>query len=221
MFTITVTCVDCDIDAPTVGFDGYLGRPSLSTAPPRKRIAREDLAFGYLYQPLRAICLRPRDLEGMRDFLGLHERHELVMWSDTQPESDMPPALVALLARRARRRAKRHKKRREFSDNVVCVAGQFETDWIFGYYSVRCLDCRKRHTLVEPDLLRSFDTQPLSREAVGLMLSRWGKLAPDDGWNHALRPAIDPYAPSMEGLLTFLEKHRTHSLEASIRAIGR
>ncbi len=57
---------------------------------------------------------------------------------------------------------------------------------------LRCLDCRKKYELDEPETLRAFDTQPLSREAVGLMLSHWGKLAPDDGWNHALRPAVDP-----------------------------
>jgi hypothetical protein len=223
VYTVTVTCIDCDTDAPGVGIDGYLGTPSLSTSPPvdPDDADAEQLPFGYLYEPLQAIRLRPRDLEEMGDFLRTHGRHEIVMWSDSQPDSTLPRALVALLARRASRRAKRQEERRGVVDNVVCVADEVETDWVFGHYSVRCLECRRKHTLEEPETLRSFDTQPLHRKAVGLMLSRWGKLAPDDGWNHALPPAIDPYGASMEGLLTFLKRHRTHSLEASVRAVGR
>jgi hypothetical protein len=223
VYTVTVTCVDCDIDAPGVGFDGYLGTPSLSrnVSAKLREVETDDLPFGYLYEPLQAILLRPRDLEDMRDFLAAHEEHQVVMWSDTQGENDLPSALVALLARRRVRRAKQLKGRRAQSHDIVCVTGQTDEEWVLGHYTVRCLDCRRKFALDEPETLRAFDPQPLSRKAAGLMLSRWGKLAPDDGWNHALRPAVDPYGPCMEGLLGFLKRHRAHRLEAQLRPVGR
>ena len=222
MYTVTVTCIDCDADAPGVGFDGYLGTPGLSADLPTKmgEADGEDLPFGCLYEPLQGILLRPRDLEDMHNFLTAHERHHVVMWSETQGASDLPPELVALLARREAQRAERHDMGKD-DDDAACVADEQEGGWIFGHYGVRCLDCRKKHELHEPETLRAFDPQALSRKAVGLMLSRWGRLAPDDGWNHALRPAVDPYGPCMEGLLKFLRRHRAHRLEARLTAVGR
>lgn len=222
MYAVTVTCVDCDLDAPRVGFDGYLGTPSLSTELPAAldEVDGEDLPFGHLYEPLQAILLRPRDLEDMHAFLAAHDKHQVVMWSDSQDESDWPPELAALLASRAARRAERSRGQ-EDEEAIACVASEEQAGWFFGHYEVRCRNCRKKHEIEEPETLWVFDAQPLSRKAVDLVLSRWGKLAPDDGWNHALRPAIDPYGPCMEGLLGFLKRHRAHRLEAALKPVGR
>jgi hypothetical protein len=221
VYTATVTCITCDVDAASVGFEGYLGTPSLSSALPAKlaEVDGEAIPFGYLYEPLRAILLRPRDLEEMHDFLTVHQGHQVAMWGDSQDVSDWSPELVALLARREANRAEQADQGEDV-DCVLSVAGQ-EPGWVFGHYQVRCFDCRKKHALEEPEALRAFDRQPLSRTDVGMMLARWGKLAPDDGWNHALRPAVDPYGPCMEGLLGFLRRHREHRLEAQHRPVGR
>lgn len=223
MCTVTVTCLDCDVDAPPVGSDGYLGTPSLSTELPTEQgeVDGEDLPFGYVYEPLRAIMLRPRDLEGMRDFLSAHVRHEVVMWSEAQGEDSQPPRLAALLASRSERDIRHHTLGAGDDDDIDCAARQPEKDWVFGHYSVRCVDCSEECVLDEPERLQAFDAQALDREGVALMLSRWGKLAPDDGWNHALRPAVDPYGPCMERLLKFLKRHRGHRLEAWLTPVAR
>jgi hypothetical protein len=215
MLTITATCVKCDVDAPGVGYGGFLGTPSLATTI-KRGADPEEYPFGYLYEPLRGIGLRPRDLEEMQAFLAAHEGHPVVAWSEAQDESTLPPKLVALLARRERAR---RRSRRQSVDSVVCVAGQVDPDWALGHYAVRCTTCDAEHACEVLETIRRFDCLPLSRDAVDLMLKRWGKLAPDDGWNHALRPAVDPYGEFIEGLLAFLEKHRRHEIEARLRAV--
>ena len=155
----------------------------------------------------------------MYAFLTAHDKHQVVMWSDSQDEGDWPAELVALLARRETDGADKG-DRRNGEGGVTCVAEERQAGWLFGHYQVLCLDCREKHEIDEPETLRAFDTQLLGRKAVGLMLSRWGKLAPDDGWNHALSPAVDPYGSCMEKLLAFLKRHRKHRLEAAVRARG-
>lgn len=212
MYAVTVTCVTCDVDAPEVGYGGFLGTPSLSE---KREKDPEDLAFGYLYAPLRALSLRPRDLEAMHEFLEAHREHKVVAWSDTQEESQWPPELVVLLRRREKEGPGGSDLGRDPADRAPSSGG----GWVFGYYVARCRTCRKDYALHEPETLRAFKEQPLDPGAVRLMVSRWGRLAPDDGWNHALRPAVDPYESSMEGLLAFLKRHRHHALEAALTPV--
>jgi hypothetical protein len=216
MLTITVTCVRCDLDAPEVGHGGFLGTPSVATTI-KRGADPEEYPFGYLYEPLQGIGLRPRDLEDMRAFLAAHDGHPIVAWSDAQDEDSMPPKLVALLARRERAR---RSARRSRGAGVVCIAGQVDPDWAVGHYSIHCVACDAEHSCEAVETFRRFDRLVLPRDAVDMMLSRWGKLAPDDGWNHALRPVVDPYGEFIEGLLEFLKTHRRHKLEARLAAVS-
>ena len=220
MCAVTVTCINCDVDAPIVGFGGYLGTPSLSTdLPMRLDEVDEELPFGYLYEPLQALLLRPQDLEGMYTFLAAHGSHQVVMWSDNQDEGDWPPELSVLLTRRQAERGRKTGPEGGI-DDIVFNAGHLEAFWVFGHYGLHCA-CSRRFELDEPETLRVFEPQVLSRRAVNMMLSRWGRLAPDDGWNQALRPAVDPYERCMKRLLEFLRQHRRHCLEARVRPVGR
>jgi hypothetical protein len=215
---VTATCVTCDVDAPGIGDSGYLGIPSLSTVVD-EHTDPEDLPFGYLYEPLQAIGLRPRDLEVMNEFLRQHESHHVVAWSNAQDEDDWPPELSRLLSEREKRDEAAGGPR-DGKGDVVNVAGQAPSDWTVGRYGVHCIDCRLTHRSEHIETLRSFDCLPLAAEAVKMMLTRWGGLAPDDGWNADLPPVVDPYGEFMEGLLVFLKQHRLHRVEARLDRVG-
>ncbi|WP_435106828.1 hypothetical protein [Arhodomonas sp. AD133] len=91
-------CVDCNVEAPEIGDGGVFGTPSLAvTAIPDDDWGGTAYTFGWLYDGLSALGLRPYDIEAYRAFLREHDGHDVRLTTDH--DDDEPPLDWAALTR--------------------------------------------------------------------------------------------------------------------------
>ncbi len=80
-----VLCVTCRIAGPELGDGGYIGHPSLSENPARRRRLR---SFGWLFRGFEAIGFLPIVLLEMRSFLVQHDGHRVVLQDEFGPSGE-------------------------------------------------------------------------------------------------------------------------------------
>ena len=154
-------------------------------------------SFGYFYEALEGMGIRPYDLVALREFLMAHRGHSLRI---SEGEGISGTAVRAMLKAQAA-----EKKRR-------VASGEFqELVW-----EVACSRCSQVLKAPHPELMTPGESLSPTKEAVSAFLKRWG-LAPDDGWNYALAGMTDPFEPFMEELLKFVKTHRRHKLLIELR----
>jgi hypothetical protein len=191
-----VDCIKCRAMAPNVGDGGYLGAPVLE---PRAKVGGDEPmpSFGFFYEALEGIGIRPYDLVVLREFLIAHKGHKLqISEGNDIPSEDVHATVKAQSAEK-----KRRVKSGEFRELV---------------YYISCKKCDESLNAPAPELLQKAEPFSPSADAVSTFLKRWG-YDPDDGWNHGLMGLVDPYEPFMEELLEFLKSHRRHKLLVSLK----
>lgn len=192
-----VTCIDCKAMAPGVGDGGYLGAPVLEPLAKAPGGGEPMPSFGYFYEALSGIGIRPYDLVAHREFMEAHQGHRLHL-SGGDDDGVEVKDLHGTLKKQDAEREKRTKSK-EFRQ---------------ASYSISCPKC-EQDVSSEPELLQMFDPFTPSPGAVSLFVKRWGR-DPDDGWNHRLMGVADPYEPFMEELVEFLKEHRRHKLQVGL-----
>jgi hypothetical protein len=94
-----VICLDCKAWAPDVGDGGFLGGPAIEVS---EQWSSDDLdmpSFGYFYEALVALAIRPYDLETFRAWLIEHTAHRIApLWDlDDVEGSILDPGDQALV----------------------------------------------------------------------------------------------------------------------------
>ena len=192
-----VDCVDCRVLAPNVGDYGFLGAPVLEPLETAEGPGAPMPSFGYFYEGLDCIGIRPYDLVVLREFLLAHQGHQVRVGEGEGVDSKTVHAgLKAQKAEKARR----------------TKSGEFKTL----VFEVSCEKCNARMAAPEAELLQAAEPFSPSGEAISTFLARWER-PPDDGWNHGLMGIVDPFEPFMEDLLAFLNKHRRHKLLVQLK----
>ncbi len=195
-----VDCVKCRAMAPNVGDGGYLGAPVLEA---RAKVGGDEPmpSFGYFYEALEGIGIRPYDLVVLREFLIAHKGHKL----QVSEGNDIPSKNVQAAVKAQSVEKQRRAKSGEFRELV---------------YEVSCKKCDESLEAPAPELLQKAEPLSPSADAVSTFLKRWRR-DPDDGWNHGLMGIVDPYEPFMEELLDFLKTHQRHKLVVSLKEAKR
>lgn len=156
-------------------------------------------SFGYFYEGLSGIGIRPYDLVVHREFLEAHRGHRLHLSGGDDDDDVAVKDLHGTLKRHDAAKARRTRSK-EFRS---------------ASYSVTCSKCAATVS-AEPELLQMCEAFTPTPEAVSLFIKRWGR-DPDDGWNHRLMGIADPYEPFLEDLVEFLKQHRRHKLQVALK----
>ena len=192
-----VDCVDCKAMAPNVGDGGFLGAPVLESRAKAQRGDEQMPSFGYFYEALEGIGIRPYDLVALREFLVAHKGHRVrISEGDGIPSKNIHAAVKA-----QREEKERRSKSGEFRELV---------------YEIACKKCDESLAAQESELLQTAEAFSPTVDAVSTFVKRWGR-DPDDGWNHGLMGIVDPYEPLLEELLEFLKTHRRHKLLVQLK----
>jgi hypothetical protein len=185
-----VDCIDCKALAPNVGDGGFLGAPVLQVRDKARGAGELMPSFGYFYEALAGIGIRPYDLVVLREFLVAHKGHRLQI----SEGNDVPEKKIFAAVKAQSEEKKRRTKSDEFREFV---------------YEVHCQKCDESLASHAPELLQQAEPFSPSSENVSTFLKRWAR-DPDDGWNRGLMGIIDPYEPFMEELIDFMRSHRRH-----------
>jgi hypothetical protein len=191
--------------APNVGDGGFLGAPTLEPLAEVSLGGEQMPSFGYFYEALDGLGIRPYDLVVLREFMVAHGGHRLHLSgpddeadeADDDTDDDLGAILHAHKAEKTRR----------------TESGEFRV----AILEVACNKCREHVASSEPELLKQFEPFTPSPEAVASFVERWGR-DPDDGWNHRIMGIADPYEPFMEELVEFTKEHRRHPLQVRLQA---
>ena len=192
-----VDCIDCKALAPNVGDGGFLGAPVLESRAKAQGGGEPMPSFGYFYEALQGIGIRPYDLVALREFLVAHKGHRVrVSEGDGIPSKSIHAAVKA-----QREEKERRTKSGEFRELV---------------YEIASSKCDESLAAEQPELLQAAEALSPTADAVSTFVKAWSR-DPDDGWNHRLMGIVDPYEPFMEELLEFLKTHRRHKLLVQLK----
>lgn len=192
-----VYCADCKALAPNVGDGGFLGAPVLESRAEAEGGDEPMPSFGYFYEALEGLGIRPYDLVVLREFLVVHKEHRLRI----SEGDDIPSENVHATVKAQDEEKERRTKSGEFRQAV---------------YEIACKKCDESLAAQEPELLQTAEALSPTAEAVSTFIKHWSR-DPDDGWNHRLMGIVDPYEPFMEELLEFLKAHRKHKLLVQLK----